>query len=59
MAGPVGAVSNGLELAREMVGNMDAEALDLVEMSASQMFQRLRFFRVHLPAFGPDEARAR
>lgn len=49
LAGPVGAVSNGLELAREMAGNMDTEALDLVDMSAGQLFQRLRFFRV---AFG-------
>ncbi len=49
LAGPVGAVSNGLELVREGAGSMDTEAMDLVELSASQMFQRLRFFR---SAFG-------
>lgn len=49
LAGPVGAVSNGLELVREMASSLDTEAMDLVDLSASQMFQRLRFFRV---AFG-------
>ena len=49
LAGPVGAVSNGLELVREMAGTPDTEAMDLVGLSAGQMFQRLRFFRV---AFG-------
>lgn len=49
LAGPVGAVSNGLELAREMAESMDTEALDLVDLSARKMFERLRFFRV---AFG-------
>ena len=49
LAGPVGAVSNGLELVREMASGPDTEAMDLVDLSASQMFQRLRFFR---SAFG-------
>jgi histidine phosphotransferase ChpT len=49
LAGPVGAVSNGLELVREMAGTPDTEAMDLVELSAGKMFERLRFFRV---AFG-------
>ena len=56
MAGPVGAVSNGLELARELGDGMDAEALDLVDMSARQMFERLRFFRI---AFGLAEGAVR
>lgn len=56
MAGPVGAVSNGLELAREMGDGIDGEALDLVDMSARQMFERLRFFRI---AFGLAEGAIR
>jgi histidine phosphotransferase ChpT len=47
LAGPVGAVTNGLELARE--ASLDADAMQLVNDSARDMAERLRFYRV---AFG-------
>ena len=49
LAGPVGAISNGLELARESGGALDADAMQLVAMSARDLSERLRFYRV---AFG-------
>lgn len=49
LVGPVGAVNNGLELAGEMGGSLDSEAMDLVRSSARQVTDRLQFFRI---AFG-------
>ncbi|MCW5771839.1 MAG: hypothetical protein KIT16_09410 [Rhodospirillaceae bacterium] len=49
LAGPVGAISNGLELAKESGGSLDADAMQLVAMSARDLSERLRFYRV---AFG-------
>ena len=49
LAGPVGAISNGLELAKESGGALDADAMQLVAMSARDLSERVRFYRV---AFG-------
>jgi histidine phosphotransferase ChpT len=51
LAGPIGAISNGLELMCEMGAAEDGEneALDLVRISAKQVSDRLMFMRV---AFG-------
>src|SRR5690554_1680388 len=49
LAGLVGVISNGLELARESGGSLDADAMQLVAMSARDLSERVRFFRV---AFG-------
>jgi histidine phosphotransferase ChpT len=49
IAGPVGAISNGLELAKESGGALDADAMQLVAMSARDLSERVRFYRV---AFG-------
>ncbi len=49
LANTAGAISNGLELVREAGGQGDSEALALVDMSAKQLQQRIRFYRV---AFG-------
>ncbi len=46
LAGPVGAISNGLELAKESGGALDADAMQLVTMSARDLADRLRFYRV-------------
>jgi hypothetical protein len=35
LAGPVGAISNGLELAKESGGALDADAMQLVAITAS------------------------
>lgn len=48
MIGPIGAISAGMELRREM-GDKDEEALDLVFRSALQATRRVSFFRM---AFG-------
>lgn len=49
LAGPVGAICNGLELAKESGGALDADAMQLVAMSARDLAERVRFYRV---AFG-------
>jgi histidine phosphotransferase ChpT len=49
LAGPIGAIANGLELARETGAALDADAMQLVGMSARDLADRLRFYRV---AFG-------
>ena len=49
LANTAGAISNGLELVREAGGQADGEAMALVDMSAKQLQQRIRFYRV---AFG-------
>ncbi len=49
LAGPVGAISNGLELAKESGGALDADAMQLVAMSARDLSERVRYYRV---AFG-------
>ncbi len=49
LAGPVGAIANGLELAKDMGGSLDTDAMQLVAMSIKDLSQRLRFYRV---AFG-------
>jgi histidine phosphotransferase ChpT len=49
LAGPVGAISNGLELAKESGGALDADAMQLVAMSARDLAERVRYYRV---AFG-------
>lgn len=49
LAGPVGAISNGLELAKESGGSLDADAMQLVAMSARDLSERVRYYRV---AFG-------
>jgi histidine phosphotransferase ChpT len=45
----VGAISNGLELAKESGGSLDADAMQLVAMSARDLSERVRYYRV---AFG-------
>ena len=49
LVGPVGAVNNGLELATEVSGELDEEAVELVRSSAVTVSERLQYFRV---AFG-------
>jgi histidine phosphotransferase ChpT len=49
LAGPVGAIANGLELAKDMGGSLDTDAMQLVAMSIKDLSERLRFYRV---AFG-------
>lgn len=46
LVGPVGAVSNGIELIREMGGDDADDALNLVADSADSASNRLKFFRV-------------
>lgn len=48
LVGPVGAINNGVELARDLAAGMDDEAMDLVATSARQVAERLQFFRVAL-----------
>lgn len=57
LAGPVGAISNGMELVREPGEVPDPEAMDLIAGSARELSDRLQFQRV---AFGlaPGMARA-
>lgn len=45
IAGPVGAVNNGIEFLAEDEFNMQGEAFHLVEKSAKEAVARLRFFR--------------
>jgi histidine phosphotransferase ChpT len=49
LAGPIGAVGNGLELVSELADGEDAEALDLIGQSARQAGIALEFARL---AFG-------
>jgi histidine phosphotransferase ChpT len=50
LAGPVGAISNGIELAKESgSGALDGDAMQLVAMSARDLSDRVRYYRV---AFG-------
>lgn len=49
LAGPVGAVNNGIELITEMGGGGDPEAMELVASSGQELARRLQYFRV---AFG-------
>ncbi len=49
LAGPIGAIANGLELARDTGSALDADAMQLVGLSVKDLAERLRFFRV---AFG-------
>ena len=45
LAGPVGAVVNGMELLKEDPQSLTAETVDLVDLSAIAVAQRLKFFR--------------
>ncbi len=49
LAGPIGAIANGLELARDTGSALDADAIQLVGLSVKDLAERLRFYRV---AFG-------
>ncbi|MEX0759605.1 MAG: histidine phosphotransferase family protein [Tistlia sp.] len=49
LVGPISAISNGMELLEEGIGELDEEARRLVADSAGQAAQALQFFRV---AFG-------
>jgi histidine phosphotransferase ChpT len=53
LVGPVGAVSNGVELLSELDSPPDVEALTLVGQSAQNAARRLRFFRA---AYGASTA---
>jgi len=55
LVGPVGAISNGLELMREF-GAQDDESMELVGDSAAQLSARLQLFRV---AYGMASGAAR
>ncbi len=55
LVGPVGAISNGLELMREF-GDQDDESMELVGGSAAQLSARLQLFRV---AYGMASGAAR
>lgn len=55
LVGPVGAISNGLELMREF-GADDDESMELVNGSAAQLSSRLQLFRV---AYGMASGAAR
>ena len=45
LAGPIGAISNGIEFLREDSESIHGQAFDLVESSANEMVARLKFFR--------------
>lgn len=49
LSGPIGAVSNGVELMEEQHEEMQKECMDLVAMSARDAIARVKFFR---KAFG-------
>ncbi len=66
LAGPIGAINNGLEiLAEEPDADMRAQAIDLMVLSAGQAANRLKYYRLAFGAgaaegapIGLDEARA-
>jgi len=50
LAGPIGAVNNGVELLKDPRPDLHAESIELVETSASEAVARLLYFR---HAYGP------
>ncbi len=46
LAGPIGAVSNGLELANEFGGDMSDEAMSMAGISAFELVSRMKFYRI-------------
>ena len=65
LAGPVGAINNGVELMEGLGTGLDAEAMALIGESARSAARRLQFFRMAYglaggrgAAMAPDELRA-
>ena len=46
LVGPVGAISNGIELVQEFGADMEKDAFDLIAGSAKRVANELQFFRV-------------
>jgi histidine phosphotransferase ChpT len=46
LVGPVGAISNGIELVQEFGADMEKDAFDLISGSAKRVASELQFFRV-------------
>jgi histidine phosphotransferase ChpT len=46
LVGPVGAISNGIELVQEFGADMEKDAFDLIAGSAKRVASELQFFRV-------------
>jgi len=54
LAGPVGGVSNGIELLHEVEGDLQTQSMELIDMSAKESISRLTFLR---RAFGTVSAK--
>lgn len=48
IAGPVGAIANGVELLADIANDIDPEIVGLIESSAKQVRRRLQYFRAAL-----------
>ncbi len=46
LAGPIGAVSNGIELANEIGGDIASEAMSMANISAVDLVSRIKFYRI-------------
>lgn len=55
LVSPVGAVSNGIELMRELGPEMAGDAVDLIESSISQASVRLKMFRLVYGVAGSEK----
>ncbi len=55
LVSPVGAVSNGIELMRELGPEMSGDAVDLIESSILQASVRLKMFRLVYGAAGSEK----
>jgi len=55
LAGPIGAVANGLELMEDLGENVESEIFKLVRQSSSTVSYRLRYFRMAYGVMGADD----
>jgi histidine phosphotransferase ChpT len=55
LAGPIGAVANGLELMEDLGENVESEIFKLVRQSSSTVSHRLRYFRMAYGVIGADD----
>ena len=46
LAGPIGVVSNGIELANEIGGDIASEAMSMANISAVDLVSRIKFYRI-------------
>jgi len=54
LAGPIGAINNGIELLKEPDGDLHQESLELVEMSAKEAVSKLLYLRQALGSGSPQ-----